>query len=55
MSTRIMRRFGLLILLVLASVQFPAAARIWDSVPDEQIKALGLTRDSSPKELFDAV
>lgn len=55
MSTRILRRFGLLILLVLASVQFPAVARIWDSVPDEQIKALGLTRDSSPKELFDAV
>lgn len=33
----------------------PVSAKIWDSVPDAQLKALSLTRDASPKELFDAL
>jgi hydroxylamine dehydrogenase len=39
----------------LSLVQLDAQARIWDSVPDEELKALDLTRDASSKELFDAV
>jgi len=48
----------LLLVFVLAAALVspsPSAAKIWDSVPDEQIQALGLNRDSSAKELFDAV
>ena len=32
-----------------------ATAKIWDSVPDEAIAALGLTRDAAPNELYDAL
>ncbi len=47
---------GLVVSMVLLlAVQFPASARIWDSVPDEQLSALKLSRDATPKELFDAV
>src|SRR3546814_4565084 len=33
----------------------PASATIWKSVPDETVKALGLTREASPKALYDAL
>lgn len=39
----------------LAATHLPVSAAIWDSVPDEQLKALNLSRDASPKELFDAL
>ncbi|MBS0306696.1 MAG: hydroxylamine reductase [Proteobacteria bacterium] len=32
-----------------------AHAAIWDTVPDEQLKALNLSRSASPKELYDAL
>lgn len=37
------------------AIQSPATAKVWNSVPDETVKALGLTRDASPNELFDAL
>ena len=50
------RLSGLLVLAAtLLLVQAPATARIWDTVPDEQLTALGLAREASPKELFDAL
>ncbi len=33
----------------------PVSAKIWDSVPDEQLQALKLDRDASPKQLYDAL
>ncbi|MCC7097994.1 MAG: hypothetical protein IT500_00235, partial [Rubrivivax sp.] len=49
-----MRLLGLITLaLGLLTAHGPASAAIWDSVPDEQLKALELSRDASPKELFD--
>ncbi|TEA78989.1 multiheme c-type cytochrome [Allopusillimonas ginsengisoli] len=33
----------------------PVSATIWESVPDEQLTALELKRDASPKELYDAL
>jgi len=39
----------------LLATHLPASAAIWDSVPDEQLKALDLSRDASPKELFDSL
>lgn len=44
---------ALVILGMLASVQ--AAARTWDSIPEETFKALGIPRDATPKQLYDAV
>ncbi|HRO58359.1 MAG TPA: multiheme c-type cytochrome [Burkholderiaceae bacterium] len=37
------------------ATHLPGSATVWDTVPDEQLKALGLSRDASPKELFDAL
>lgn len=53
MFTRILSGIAVAVLSFLLAL--PAAARIWDSVPDEQIQALGLTRDATPKELYDAL
>lgn len=39
----------------LLAAHLPAQARIWDSVPDEQLQALQLSREASPKELFEAL
>ncbi|QXL85413.1 multiheme c-type cytochrome [Comamonas sp. NLF-1-9] len=39
----------------LMAAHLPASATIWDSVPDEQLKALELSRDATPKELFDSL
>ncbi len=48
------RTFWLIALTVgLVCSHLPVTAAIWDTVPDEQLKALDLTRDASPKELFD--
>lgn len=53
MFTRILR--GIAVTVVSLLLAMPASARIWDSVPDEQLQNLGVTRDASPKELFDAL
>lgn len=49
------RLFGIAFAVSFLSLHVPVQAAIWDSVPDEQIKALNLTRDATPKELFDAL
>jgi len=50
------RLFSLLAMALSAlAMHGPASAAIWDTVPDEQLKALNLSRDASPKDLFDAV
>lgn len=53
MFTRIFS--GIVVAVVSLLLALPASARIWDSVPDEQLENLELTRDASPKELFDAL
>lgn len=40
---------------LLLAVQTPAAAKIWDSVPDAELKDLGLSRNATPDQLYDAV
>lgn len=53
-ATMFVRLLGLIALILgLLTAHAPASAAIWDSVPDEQLKALGLSRDASPKELFE--
>ena len=42
------------VLLALLAVTF-AQAQIWDTVPDEQLKALNLSRDAKPTELYNAL
>lgn len=50
------RLLGIVLLAAsMLAFQSPAAAKVWDSVPEETVKALGLTRDASPNELFDAL
>ncbi len=46
-------RAGLALWLLLASVA--ASAQIWDTVPDEQLQALNLSRSAPPKALYDAL
>lgn len=50
---RIVARGWLFIVLALAAQW--AHAQIWDTVPDEQLKALNLERSASPKQLYDAL
>src|SRR3546814_7614733 len=50
------RLFHLIFVAVLSMLfVLPASATIWKSVPDETVKALGLTREASPKALYDAL
>src|SRR5690606_5282074 len=50
------RILGRLLVFALAIVLCaPVSAKVWDSVPDAQLEALNLSRDASPKELFDAL
>ena len=53
MLARLLSLFAMVIGLLAAHA--PASAAIWDTVPDEQLKALSLSRDASPQELFDAL
>jgi len=53
MFTRILS--GLVVATLSLLLTMPASARIWDSVPDVQLENLNLSRDASPKELFDAL
>ena len=46
------RTLSALLLLFAASV---AWGTIWDTVPDEQLKALQLERSATPKQLYDAL
>ncbi len=50
---RIIARGCLFIVLALATQW--SLAQIWDTVPDEQLKALNLERSASPKQLYDAL
>lgn len=45
-------RICLVLMLALVGI---AHAQIWDTVPDEQLKALNLSRSAQPKELYDAL
>lgn len=51
----IRRLAWMLVACAFAVLSTAAQARIWETVPDEQLKALNLTRDASPKELYDAL
>lgn len=50
---RLSIRGGLILLLAL--VTHLAHAQIWDTVPDEQLEALKLSRSATPKALYDAL
>lgn len=50
-----MRLFGIVMAMLFMAAHAPGQAKIWDTVPDEQIQALGLSRDASPKALYDAL
>ncbi len=52
MRKTLARLLSALLLLFAASM---ASAAIWDTVPDEQLKALQLDRSATPKQLFDAL
>ncbi len=51
--SRILARFWLAVMLALAMSW--AQAQIWDTVPDETLKALNLSRSATPKQLYDAL
>jgi len=48
----LVRLFAMLLAMLLVT---PVSAKIWDSVPDEQLKALELDRNASPKALYEAL
>jgi len=56
LAARGMARLVAPALALFMALAFTAAhAQIWDTVPDEQLKALNLTRAAKPKELYDAL